>query len=44
MRTKECAKECIYAVDGVCRLENNHGLKAPECPNRDGSLAAVSIL
>jgi len=44
MRNKECIRNCLYAVDGVCRLEHTHGLKQPECPFREGSQAVISVI
>jgi len=42
MTNKECIN-CMYAVDGACRLENTNGLKQPECPYKEGSLSAFSV-
>lgn len=44
MNNKECTRNCIFALEGVCRLENTHGLKQPQCPFREGSQAAISVL
>jgi len=44
MIKKECISNCIFAVDGVCRLEHTHGIKQPECPYREGEQASVSTL
>ncbi len=44
MNNQECIRNCVFSVDGVCRLENTHGLKQPQCPFREGSQAAISVL
>ncbi|NLO98526.1 MAG: hypothetical protein GX091_10765 [Peptococcaceae bacterium] len=41
---RECAHNCIYAIDGVCRLEYMHGPKQPECPYKEGNQAVTSVL
>lgn len=41
---KECIRNCIFAVNGVCHLKDTHGLKQPECPYREGNQAAISVL
>lgn len=43
MNNQEC-RYCLYAVDGACRLENNLGIKKPECPYKEELYAAVSVL
>ena len=43
MTNKECVRNCMFAVDGVCRLKDTHAVKQPECPYREGSLTAFSV-
>lgn len=42
MTNKEC-QNCIFAVDGVCRLEHTHGLKQPECPYKEETASSLSV-
>lgn len=42
MTNKECAN-CMFAIEGVCRLNNTNGIKQPECPYKDGSIATLSV-
>ncbi|MGI6449379.1 MAG: cleavage protein [Desulfitobacteriia bacterium] len=43
MTNKECTWDCIYSVNGVCRLENTHGRKNPQCPFKEGNQTAASL-
>ena len=42
MTNNECLN-CMYSIDGVCRLENTNALEQAECPNKEGSLSTFSI-
>lgn len=42
MTDKQC-KNCIYSVDGYCRLENTHGLRNSNCPYKEGNGAVFSV-
>lgn len=42
MTNKECLN-CMYAIDGVCRLENTDAIKLPECPYKEGSFSTLSV-
>lgn len=44
MTTNECVRDCIYAVEGICCLKNRPSQKLPQCPFREGTLAAITIL
>lgn len=44
MAMSECVRDCIYATEGVCRLKNNPVQKKPQCPYREGTLTAISLL
>ncbi len=33
MTGKLCASNCLYAIDGRCRLEHRHGERAEICPH-----------
>ncbi|HWQ73337.1 MAG TPA: cleavage protein [Desulfitobacteriaceae bacterium] len=33
MTGKLCASNCLYAIDGHCRLEHRHGERTPICPH-----------
>ncbi len=41
MTNNECLN-CMYSIDGVCRLEIN-ALKLQECPYKEGSCSTISI-
>lgn len=42
MTNNQCFN-CMYAIDGVCRLENTNALKQPECPHKEGSFSTFSV-
>lgn len=33
MTQKKCTANCLFHVDGRCRLEHRHGEKTPVCPH-----------
>jgi len=41
---RECTHSCIFAIDGVCRLEYTRDLKQPECPYKEGNQAVTTVL
>ncbi|NLM20277.1 MAG: hypothetical protein GX207_00815 [Peptococcaceae bacterium] len=41
---RECMHNCIFAIDGACRLEYTSGLKQPECPYKEGNQAVTTVL
>lgn len=46
MMKKECIRNCIFSVNGTCTLNHTQGIdrKGPECPYKEGTQAAISIL
>lgn len=46
MIEKQCIRNCIFAVGGVCRLKHTQGidLKGLDCPYREGNQDAISVL
>jgi len=44
MTHQDCLRNCIFSVNGVCRLKHTQGLKEPQCPYREGSQAVMSVL
>lgn len=38
-----CIRDCIFFIDGACRLAHTHGQIAPECPFKEGSQSAISV-
>ncbi|MDA8228785.1 MAG: cleavage protein [Desulfitobacterium hafniense] len=36
MTRKLCTSNCLYSIDGRCRLEHRHGEKGPICPYHEG--------
>lgn len=42
MTNNECFN-CMYAIDGVCRLAITDAPKESECPHKDGTQATLSV-
>jgi len=44
MTDKQCNRNCIYAVDGHCRLEKACRIEEPNCPYQEGNMSILNII